>query len=75
VLNDLENKNFNQFVNEYRVREVISFFSKEEYKHFPVLRIAFEAGFNSKSTFNEVFKKMTGKNPNQFRKEANFPSF
>ena len=68
TLNDLEGKNFHQFINEYRVKEVIQKFSEEEYKDYPILRIALESGFNSKSSFNKVFKEQIGSNPKDFRK-------
>ena len=38
--------------------------------HFTVLAIGMDAGFNSKSSFNAVFKKQVGMTPSQFRKEA-----
>ena len=35
-------------------------------KNFNLLGLAYEAGFNSKSSFNQVFKKITGKTPSEF---------
>jgi AraC-like DNA-binding protein len=69
ILNELENKNFYQFINEYRVREVIDKFKNPEFNSHSLLRIAMDSGFNSKSTFNHVFKKMTGMSPNFYRAE------
>ncbi|HAX95906.1 MAG TPA: AraC family transcriptional regulator, partial [Prolixibacteraceae bacterium] len=39
-----------------------------EYSHLSVLGIAFDAGFNSKSAFNRVFKNVEGETPTQFKK-------
>ena len=40
-----------------------------KYDHYSIVGIAEEAGFNSKSAFNTLFKKATGLTPSQFRKE------
>ncbi len=69
VLNEKHNRNFFTFVNEYRVREVISRISDPKYQHYTILAIAFDAGFNSKSTFNTFFKSYTGKTPSAYRNE------
>ena len=66
-LNRILSKNFYQFVNEYRIQEVINKLENPKYIDYSILRIAFDSGFNSKSTFNSTFKKFTGKNPNEFR--------
>ena len=67
VLNEKYKKNFFLFINEYRVREVIKRISDPRYQHFTILAIAFDSGFNSKSTFNNFFKTYTGKTPSAYR--------
>ncbi len=72
VLNGRLKKNFYTLINEYRTNEVIRLFGTKKYKNWSLTSIAFEAGFNSKSTFNSFFKKHTGKTPSEFRKEVFF---
>ncbi|GAB5408427.1 MAG: helix-turn-helix domain-containing protein [Balneolaceae bacterium] len=67
VINSGFGKNFNDFVNEYRVEEVKGALSDPQYAHFSILGIAFECGFNSKATFNRVFKKFTGHSPSEYQ--------
>lgn len=68
VINQYEEKNFYDFVNEYRVKEFIKKASQPENRNLNLLGIAFESGFNSKSSFNEVFKKQTGLPPSKYLK-------
>ena len=49
--------------------EVKNKINHPDYQKFSVLGIAFEAGFNSKSAFNRVFKNITGQTPTQFKKQ------
>jgi AraC-like DNA-binding protein len=67
VLNENYKKNFFTFINEYRVREVIERFSDQKFDHYTILAIAFDAGFNSKSTFNTIFKSQIGITPSKYR--------
>lgn len=60
------NKNFNDFINGYRVAAYLEKAGTAQYQHLTLLAIAFECGFNSKTTFNRAFKKMTGKAPSNF---------
>ena len=53
-------------MNSYRVEEFIALAKKDTDKNFNLLGLAFEAGFNSKSSFNQVFKKFKGKTPSEF---------
>ena len=73
VLNEKYGRNFFTFVNEYRVKEVISRINDPKYQHYTILAIAFDAGFNSKSTFNTIFKAYTGKTPSEYRNNLTQP--
>jgi AraC-like DNA-binding protein len=64
IINQFEEHNFNDFVNTYRVEEFIKRASKDS--HLSFLALALDAGFNSKSTFNAVFKKLKGMTPSQY---------
>lgn len=67
IINQFSGKNFFNFVNEFRVMEAQDLLLDEKYAHLSVLGIAFEAGFNSKATFNASFKKVTGQTPRQYK--------
>ncbi|MCK5281030.1 MAG: helix-turn-helix transcriptional regulator, partial [Cyclobacteriaceae bacterium] len=68
VINEQLDKNFFDFVNDYRVTEVKSLLRDPKYKQFTLLAIAYDCGFNSKSSFNSVFKKITGLTPSSYVK-------
>jgi AraC-like DNA-binding protein len=70
VLNEKYKRNFFTFINEYRVKEVIERFSDPKFNHYTILAIAFDAGFNSKTTFNSIFKNQTGLTPREFREKS-----
>jgi AraC-like DNA-binding protein len=69
VLNEKHGRNFFSFVNEYRVGRSSAGLSDPRYQHYTILAIAFDSGFNSKSTFNTFFKAYTGKTPSDFRQD------
>jgi len=66
AINQNFGKNFNDFVNEYRVEEVKLQLKDPANAHLSLLGVALECGFNSKSTFNRAFKKFTGQSPKEF---------
>ena len=66
VVNQQFNLNFNDYINQYRVNAVIERIANPKFKNQTLLAIAFDAGFNSKATFNRAFKKFTNKNPKDF---------
>ncbi|HEY4198727.1 MAG TPA: ABC transporter permease, partial [Mucilaginibacter sp.] len=70
IINIALKKNFNDFVNEYRVRDVIRKMQDPAFNHITLLGIAFESGFNSKTTFNRTFKQVTGKSPAEYKTHA-----
>jgi AraC-like DNA-binding protein len=58
-------QNFNDFVNRYRVEEAQRKLADPRFAHYSLVGVALESGFNSKSTFNRVFKKLTGQVPGE----------
>lgn len=70
LLNNGYGQNFNQFVNAYRVTLAKELLLSEKHAHLSILGIAFEAGFNSKTTFNTTFKKATGVSPSDWKKSG-----
>ncbi len=70
VINEKLNCNFLDFVNGYRVEAVKQKLKDSKYSHYTIISIAYDAGFNAKSTFYAAFKKQTGMTPNQYRKQA-----
>jgi len=65
VINTGCGQNFNDFVNSYRVAEAERKLQDPRLAHYSLVGIALESGFNSKSTFNRVFKKLTGRTPSE----------
>jgi len=70
LINGHYKQNFYDFVNEYRVRDAQRQLKDPELKSKAIQRIFEDAGFNSKSTFNTFFKKVTGRTPSEYRKTA-----
>jgi len=68
VINETFKLNFFDFINQYRVEEVKAKIIDPKFDNFSLLGIAFECGFNSKSAFNRIFKKLTGLTPTQYKK-------
>lgn len=68
ALNHGLNKNFFTYINEYRVEEAKERIHDEKHKHLTLLAIGYDSGFNSKSSFNSLFKKHTGLTPSQFKR-------
>jgi AraC-like DNA-binding protein len=69
VLNEGMKKNFYDVINGYRVQEAKRLLLDSKNKNFTILSVGFEAGFNSKTTFNTVFKKFTGLTPTEYREK------
>ncbi|SHG75588.1 helix-turn-helix domain-containing protein [Flagellimonas flava] len=65
-------KNFFQFINEYRVKEVQEILIDPACSHLKIISLAFDSGFNSKATFNRIFKSYTGLTPKEY-KSKNMP--
>lgn len=67
VLNTVFNQNFYDFINSYRIDEIQKRLHDPQYKNLTILAIAFDCGFNSKSTFNRIFKQKTGLTPSEYK--------
>jgi len=59
-------QNFNDFINQHRVASVKEMLKAGRQEQLSLLGIAYECGFNSKATFNRVFKKWTGSSPTEY---------
>ena len=68
LLNESIGKNFNAYINHYRVKEFKRLAKDPSKAHITVIGLAYESGFNSKTVFNTYFKKETGLTPKQFVK-------
>jgi AraC-like DNA-binding protein len=66
ILNEELGQSFNDFVNAYRVQEVKEQLSGRDNGEHTLLAIALDAGFNSKTSFNRIFKNHTGMTPTEF---------
>lgn len=69
IINDQLGKNFNEFVNEFRVKEVIRKINEKAHEQMTILGLAREAGFKSNSAFYRAFKNHTGFTPTEFIKQ------
>jgi AraC-like DNA-binding protein len=61
-------RNFNVFLNDYRIREATTALSDPSQVEVPVLTIAMDAGFQSLGPFNRAFKATTGVTPSEYRR-------
>ena len=68
LLNSGLKKSFYEFVNYYRVEHVKKMLLDKNNNNLTILAIAYESGFNSKSTFNDIFKKITKMTPKEYKK-------
>lgn len=69
VINAMTGKSFYDFINTYRIEDFKKLVVEPTNKEFTLLSLAYESGFNSKSSFNRYFKKSTGMTPTQYLKQ------
>jgi AraC-like DNA-binding protein len=69
ILNTQIKQNFFDYINEYRVNEVKRMLEDKNNDHLTLLGIALDAGFNSKSGFNLIFKKFMHCTPSEYRQK------
>jgi len=68
VINEVFENNFFNFINRYRVEDFKKRVPDPQYENYSILGIAFESGFNSKTSFNRIFKNATGQTPSDYKK-------
>ena len=66
TLNQHSRQNLNDFINDYRVKEVCKKLLSPETQHLTISGIALESGFNSQATFQRAFKNMMGMSPKEY---------
>ena len=71
VINNQFGCNFYTFINKYRVEEVKQLLTEPKNKAFTILSLAYQAGFPSKSSFQDIFKKLTGMTPTEYQIKSN----
>lgn len=67
LINEHYQMNFFHFINQYRVEYAKTLLVDKEYQHYTLESIGELSGFNSRSTFNRIFKNVTGKSPKEFQ--------
>jgi len=68
LINQELNKNYNEFINHYRVEHFKNLATDPGNAHISLIGLAYESGFNSKTVFNTYFKKETGMTPSEYLK-------
>jgi AraC-like DNA-binding protein len=66
VINQKHRMNFNEYINSYRIEEVKRLMVDPANQHLKLMSLAYDAGFNSKASFNRIFKKLTDMTPSQY---------
>jgi AraC-like DNA-binding protein len=70
VINEQLGLNFADFINQYRVEAVKEKLRSPAWAHLKIEEIAYQTGFNSKSSFAAAFRKFAGTTPSEYRKKA-----
>lgn len=71
TINEKEGVNFYDYVNTLRIDEFKKLAALPESKQYTLLALAYDCGFNSKSSFNRYFKKMTDSSPSEYMNSLN----
>src|SRR5690606_22666896 len=72
VINDIEQKNFKEFVNHYRIEYAKTLMMDSKYSLEKISAIAYDSGFGNITSFNLAFKKETGITPSLYKKQFAF---
>jgi len=68
IINQQFHQNFFDFINLYRIDEFKARIADSKYDNYTLLSIAYDCGFNSKTSFNRLFKEATGQTPSGYKK-------
>ncbi|WP_158237147.1 AraC family transcriptional regulator [Aquimarina sp. MAR_2010_214] len=71
TINEMEYKNFNLYLNHYRVEEFKMLIGSEKYQKYSNTALAKEAGFNSRASFYKNFKDIVGISPSDYFESLN----
>lgn len=71
ILNQELNISFNDYINELRVEEAKKIMQQPEFENYTLSAVGLEAGFNSKSTFYNAFKKFAACSPSEYKSQTN----
>lgn len=66
VINDIAGQNFSDFVNQYRIEEAKRIIINDD-RNLKLIEVAYDSGFNNKTSFNNAFKKFTSYSPSEFQ--------
>ncbi len=67
IINSELGTGFPDYINSLRVQEAKRYLTNPDFANYTLVAIGLEAGFNSKTTFNSAFKKITGITPSEFK--------
>ncbi|MDN5202267.1 helix-turn-helix domain-containing protein [Fulvivirgaceae bacterium BMA10] len=71
TINVKSDSNFNDFINHYRIRRAKQLMKAADHAHLTIASIAYDCGFNSLTSFNTAFKKLSGLTPSEYRRSLN----
>ncbi|WP_158447890.1 helix-turn-helix domain-containing protein [Aquimarina longa] len=71
AINKVTHKNFNNYINHYRIEEFKKLMSMNRHEKFSISAIANEVGFNSRASFYKNFKEIVGVSPSLYAKGLN----
>ncbi|MGC4040665.1 MAG: helix-turn-helix transcriptional regulator [Flavobacterium sp.] len=67
LINKELNTSFPDYINQLRIKEAQYYLKHPDFSNYTLVAIGLEAGFASKTTFNNTFKKVTGMTPSEYR--------
>lgn len=70
IINNGFNENFYGYINKFRIKKAKKLLIDKNANHLSIIGIAYESGFSSKTSFNTIFKKVTGLTPSEFKKRS-----
>lgn len=70
IINSVLEISFTDYINNYRIKDIKNYLHSQHYVHYSILSLGLEAGFNSKSTFYNSFKKYVGMSPSEYRDKS-----